>query len=284
MKAAIALGQTASPSSSAGPSLATIDSVDQPVAQHSARRTMTLGDRLVRVLLVDDHATVRDGLRILLRTAPEIQVVGEASSGVAAIAAIARCEPNVVVMDLDMPGGDGTTATRAIAKLTHPPKVLILTTRTEEERLIPLLESGASGFLSKNTTEHEFVDAIRAVAAGSIYVRPAVRPRVTDPSPTAVSSSSLDEAREKLARLSDRERSVLCRIAEGYSGVEIGRMLGITPKTIDTYKNRIGQKLGFTHRTDYVRFALRLRLIDAGDGQSNTDAASSIRRQPGLVR
>jgi DNA-binding NarL/FixJ family response regulator len=94
--------------------------------------------------------------------------------------------------------------------------------------------------------------------------------------------SSLDEARKKLERLSAREGSVLRRVAEGYSGVEIARMLNITPKTVDTYKTRIGQKLGFTHRTDYVRFALRLGLIGDAGSQQNADDGSHLRRQSGL--
>ena len=228
-------------------------------------------------MLVDDHTIVRDGLRGLLRAAPDIQVVGEASNGLDALAAIAECTPDVVIMDLDMPGGDGTTATREIAKLEHPPRVLILTMHTEEERLIPLLEGGASGFLSKDTAELEFVEAIRVVAGGEVFVRPTVARLLAANARPHSQRSLIDEAREKLALLSGREQSVLRGIAEGYSGVEIGRMLGITPKTVDTYKNRIGQKLGFTHRTDYVRFALRLGLIDAG-GPQIADEVTHVRR------
>ena len=219
----------------------------------------------IRVMLVDDHTIVRDGLRGLLRAASDISVVGEASNGAEALARIAQCAPDVVVMDLDMPAGDGATATREIAKLEHPPKVLILTMHTEEERLIPLLEGGASGFLSKDAAESEFTDAIRVVAAGETFVRPSVaRLLAANARPHAAHRSRLDEARESLALLSPRERSVLRHVAEGYSGVEIAGILGITPKTVDTYKSRITQKLGFTHRTDYVRFSLRLGLLEAG--------------------
>lgn len=282
MKAAIALGQAASKAPSGpGPSPTVLQNLVAPAAQSRyARRGITVSDRIVRVMLVDDHTIVREGLRGLLKAAPDIQVVCEAANGAAAVAAIAQCAPDVVVMDLDMPGGDGASATKEIAKLEHPPKVLILTMHTEEERLIPLLEGGASGFLSKDTAEHEFVDAIRVVASGEIYVRPSVARLLAANARPHGQRSALDEAREKLALLSAREQSVLRRIAEGYSGVEIGRMLGITPKTVDTYKNRIGQKLGFTHRTDYVRFALRLGLIDSGEGQRITDEAARLRRLP----
>jgi DNA-binding NarL/FixJ family response regulator len=249
----------------------------------SLPRGVPVSNSTIRVMLVDDHTIVRDGLRGLLRGAPGVEVVGEASNGVEALAAVAQCAPDVVVMDLHMPAGDGATATREIAKLEDPPKVLILTMHTEEERLIPLLEGGASGFLSKDAAESEFIDAIRVVASGDVYVRPTVaallaanaRPH------TPPRLSPLDEAREKLALLSAREQSVLRRVAEGYSGVEIARMLGITPKTVDTYKNRIGQKLGFTHRTDYVRLALRLGLLNADASQRNTDDASPLHRHSG---
>ena len=252
-----------------------------PTAQPRLMRRGLAGDSIIRVMLVDDHRIVRDGLRGLLRSAADIKVVGEASNGVEALAQIATCAPDVIVMDLDMPGGDGARATRAIAELEHAPRVLILTMHTEEERLIPLLEGGASGFLSKDTAEYEFVEAIRIVAAGEVFVRPTVARLLAANARPHMQRSPLDTAREQLALLSAREQTVLQHIAEGYSGVEIGRMLAITPKTVDTYKNRIGQKLGFTHRTDYVRFALRLGLIAAGESQRITDAGTPIHRQPG---
>ncbi len=280
MKAATTLVQAASND------MLGVDTVATPVASlvvpeapsRSLRQGAPVRNSIIRVMLVDDHTIVRDGLRGLLRGALDIEVVGEASNGVEALAVVAQCEPDVVVMDLNMPAGDGATATREIAKLEHPPKVLILTMHTEEERLIPLLEGGASGFLSKDAAESEFIDAIRVVASGDVYVRPTVAPLLAaNARPHTPRRSPLDEARDKLALLSTRERAVLGRVAEGYSGVEIARALGITPKTVDTYKNRIGQKLGFTHRTDYVRLALRLGLLNAGENQRNTDEASPVR-------
>ncbi len=280
MKAATTLVQAASNDMLGGDTVATpVASLVVPEApSRSLRQGVPVRNSIIRVMLVDDHTIVRDGLRGLLRGALDIEVVGEASNGVEALAVVAQCEPDVVVMDLNMPAGDGATATREIAKLEHPPKVLILTMHTEEERLIPLLEGGASGFLSKDAAESEFIDAIRVVASGDVYVRPTVAPLLAaNARPHPPRRSPLDEARDKLALLSTRERAVLGRVAEGYSGVEIARALGITPKTVDTYKNRIGQKLGFTHRTDYVRFALRLGLLDAGERQRNTDEASPLR-------
>jgi DNA-binding NarL/FixJ family response regulator len=245
-----------------------------------ARRGVPVGNDLIRVLLVDDHTILREGVRALLRSAPDIQVVGEAATGRDAVTVAQRSAPDVVVMDLDMPNGDGATATAELQRLDPAPKVLILTMHTEEERLVPLLKTGARGFLSKECAERDLIDAIRVVAGGEFFVRPNVTRILAANAMPHRGANSVDEDRRKLALLSARERSVLQRVAEGYSGVEIARMLDITPKTVDTYKTRIGQKLGFTHRTDYVRFALRLGLIGDGTGQQNTDEVAPLHRQP----
>jgi DNA-binding NarL/FixJ family response regulator len=227
-----------------------------------ARRGVPVGDELTRVLLVDDHAILRKGLRALLKSAADIQVVGEAGDGKEAVTLARRISPDVVVLDLEMPGGDGATAVRELLRLTPSPKILILTMHTEEERLVPLLKDGAHGFLSKDCADCDLVEAIRVVAAGEFFVRPAVA-RLLAANATPKHASPVDTDRKNLGRLSVRERFVLQHVAEGYSGVEIARMLNITPKSVETYKNRNGQKLGFTHRTEYVRFALRLGLLGA---------------------
>lgn len=226
-----------------------------------SRRGIGQSAEVIRVLVVDDHVMFRDGLKALLRNAPDVVVAGEASDGEEALRTIERSVPDVVVMDLDMPGGDGAAATAAIAAMDRPPKVLVLSMHSEEERLIPLLKSGASGFLSKDAAASELVDAIRAVAAGEIYVRPRVARLLAAGMRPTRRRTAADEARAKLATLSERERAVLCHVAEGYNGPEIGRKLGITAKTVDTYKQRIGEKLGLAHRVEYVRFALTAGLI-----------------------
>jgi DNA-binding NarL/FixJ family response regulator len=240
-----------------------------------------VGDRIIRVILVDDHAILRDALRALLRAAPDVQVVGEAANGKDAVAVAERMAPDVVVLDLDMPGGDGATATRELSRLEHAPRILILTMHSEEERLVPVLTDGALGFLSKDCAEHDLIDAIRVVASGDFFVRPSVARILAANAIPRPRHAPLDDARAKLDRLSPRERIVLRRVAEGYSGVEIARALGITAKTIDTYKNRIAEKLGFTHRTEYVRFALTLGLIGGG-GRQNADEIPQLHRQPVL--
>lgn len=224
-----------------------------------ARRGVSSGDQLIRVLVADDHVVVRVGLRALLRAAPDMDVVGEASGGDEAVAMAARLAPHVVVMDLDMPHGDGAAATRALMTLARPPRVLILTMHTEEARLLELLELGACGYLMKDAAERDLLDAVRTVAAGDVYVRPGVArllaARVRDRTIAAAESDT------RLAQLSERERAVLQLIAEGWNGPEVGQKLGISAKTVDTYKQRIEEKLGLVHRTDYVRFALELDML-----------------------
>lgn len=235
-----------------------------------ARRGVPVGDTIIRVVLVDDHTIFREGVRALLRATPDIHVVGEAGTGTDAIAVAQRTRPDVVVLDLNMPRGDGATAAHELSRLDSAPKILILTMHTEEERLVPLLKEGAHGFLSKDCAEHDLVDAIRVVAAGEFFVRPAVARILAANAMPSRHDSSLDDERKRLATLSPRERSVLQQVAQGYSGVEIARTLGITAKTVDTYKNRIREKLGFAHRTDYVRCALRFGLM--GDTASHRTA------------
>jgi DNA-binding NarL/FixJ family response regulator len=231
-------------------------------ARPYARRGVSPSSEPIRVLLADDHKLMRSGLKALLRGASDIVVVGEVSSGDEAVSAALRLRPNVIVMDLDMDGGDGASATRALAKEAPAVRVLILTMHTEEERLLPLLADGARGYLAKNTAETELVDAIRVVAAGDIYVRPSVaRLLAAQVAQAAQKPKREDTPESRFALLSDRERSVLRLVAEGYNGPEIGEKLHITAKTVDTYKQRIQDKIGIAHRTEYVRFALEAGLL-----------------------
>jgi DNA-binding NarL/FixJ family response regulator len=163
-------------------------------------------------------------------------------------------------MDLDMPGIGGLAATRTLTALERHPSILVLTTHPEDERVVEALQAGALGYLTKNVATSELVTAIQVTAAGDIYVRPHVgnllAKTLRNPPPLAV-----DETRLKYERLSDRERAVLRLVAEGNTGPEIGSALGITSKTVDTYRHRIQEKIGLAHRRDYIRFALTLGLL-----------------------
>ena len=140
-------------------------------------------------------------------------------------------------------------------------RVLVLTMYPERERLVALLAQGARGYLTKEIADRDLAEAIRVVAAGEIYVRPAVARELAAASPTPAQSTT--DARARFRRLSGRERTVVGLTARGFNGPEIGRRLGITAKTVDTYKQRISRKLGLSHRTDYVRFALDAELLQA---------------------
>jgi two-component system, NarL family, response regulator NreC len=227
-------------------------------ARPYARRGVPMRDESVRVVLVDDHTMVREGLRLLLRSAPDIAVVGEADSGLAALDVAERVRPDVVVLDLDMPASDGMAALRGLEQTLPDVRVLILTVHAERDRLLPLLEAGARGYLTKEAASQDLIEAIRVVAAGEVYVRP-VAARLL--AAAVVPQHTAKTARDRFQSLSDREQTTLRLMAQGYTGAEIARQLGISTKTIDAYKHRVQEKLGLEHRTDYVRFAIEAGVL-----------------------
>jgi len=217
----------------------------------------------IRVVLVDDHAIVRTGLKAVLAEAPEIDVVGEASGGYEAVDLLTRIAADVVVMDLSMSDGDGLTATRDITAAGDGTRVLVLTMHAEEAYLEAVLEAGASGYLGKANADRDLVEAVHAVARGEIFVQPTAA-RVLAQGARRRDEQATERARYE--RLTDREREVMRLIAEGYTAPEIGEQLAISPKTVDTYKQRVNDKLGLTHRADYVKLALKLGLLQAPTG------------------
>jgi two-component system response regulator NreC len=213
---------------------------------------------IIKVVLADDHTVVRAGLKAVLGTAKDIQVVGEVANGRDAVAMVQRLRPDVLVMDLSMEPVDGAEATKQLVAAGVTTKILILTMHSADEALIPLLESGASGFLQKSAADRELVDAVRAVAHGDTYIQPSAA-RVLAGGIRKRGETS--DERGKFEKLTDRERDVLRFVASGYTAPEIGEKLFISPKTVDTYKQRIAEKLGLAHRSEYVQFALKLGLL-----------------------
>lgn len=213
---------------------------------------------IIKVVLADDHTVVRAGLKAVLGAAKDIHVIGEVGNGRDAVAMVERMKPDVLVMDLSMEPVDGAEATKQLVAAGTTTKILILTMHSPDEALIPLLESGASGFLEKSVADRELVDAIRAVAHGDTYIQPAAA-RVLAGGFRKRSEHS--DERSKFEKLTDRERDVLRYVAAGYTAPEIGEKLFISPKTVDTYKQRIAEKLGLAHRSEYVQFALKLGLL-----------------------
>jgi DNA-binding NarL/FixJ family response regulator len=217
-----------------------------------------MSKEFIRVILADDHAVVRAGLKAVLGAAPDIEVVGEARDGADAITLAERLDPDVIVMDLSMDRMDGAAATREVVAKGLRTRVLVLTMHAEEDYLIPALEAGAAGFLMKNAADRDLVDAVRTVARGDMYLRSSAASILAR---GITKKDPLEAERAKYERLTERERNVLRLTAQGYSAPEIGEKLFISPKTVDTYKQRIGDKLGLTHRAEYVSLALKLGLL-----------------------
>lgn len=215
---------------------------------------------VIRVVLADDHAVVRAGVKAVLSAAKDIQVVGEGSNGREAINLVEHLKPDVLVMDLSMGEMDGISATKEISDKKLSTKVLILTMHAEEAYLVKVLEAGASGYLVKSAADRELVDAVRAVAHGDMYMQPTATRALAQ---GIMRKSEHADERDRYEKLTERERDVLRYVAGGFSAPEIGEKLFISPKTVDTYKQRINEKLGLAHRSDYVAFALKLGLLSA---------------------
>jgi DNA-binding NarL/FixJ family response regulator len=215
-------------------------------------------DGVIKVVLVDDHAVVRAGLKAVLGSAKDIQVIGEGTNGKDAISLAQRLDPDVIVMDLSMGDMDGVEATKALVGSKARARILILTMHAEDSYLVPLLEAGANGYLVKSAADRELIDAVRAVAAGDVYMQPSAARALAQ---RIQRKAEHADERTKYEKLTEREQNVLRFVARGYSAPEIGEKLFISPKTVDTYKQRINEKLGLAHRSDYVDFALKIGLL-----------------------
>ncbi len=216
----------------------------------------------IRVLIVDDEELVRFGLRTILDSGDDVEVVGEAGDGVQACAASAALNPDVVLMDIRMPRMDGLEATRRILAAPDPPAVAILTTFHLDEYVFPALEAGASGFLLKDTPPREILAAVRAVAAGTEMLSPAVTRQLITDYVAAHSRPRRDAALERLSVLSDRELEVLVLIGRGHSNAEAARTLFVSETTIKTYVSRLLTKLDITNRTQAAILGHEAGLFD----------------------
>jgi DNA-binding NarL/FixJ family response regulator len=214
---------------------------------------------LIRVLLVDDHAILRSGLSALLDLEDDIEVVGEASTGEEAIERVRSLRPQVVVMDIDMPGMGGLEATRQIQALELGTRILVLTSHSEAEYLLPVLEAGGSGYVQKTKADQDLISAIRVVSRDEVFLYPSATKLLLKGYRMAEESGEANPLEE----LSEREREVLALTAEGFSSSEVGKKLFLSPKTVDTYRARLMQKLGLSHRSELVRLALKTGVLKA---------------------
>jgi DNA-binding NarL/FixJ family response regulator len=230
---------------------------------------------VIKVVIADDHALLRDGLRGMLDAQTDMEVVGEAQDGIEAVDAAISLRPNVVVMDIRMPRLDGIEATRRIAAQSESaPRVLVLTTFDLDEYVFEALRAGAGGFMLKDAPPGQLAEAVRTVAAGEALLAPALTRRLIE---RYVSRPPADAVRrERFAELSDRELEVLRLLTRGLSNVEIGQRLFLSEATIKTHVTRVLGKLGVRDRVQAVVLAYESGLVQSGDAEQ----VDSADRQP----
>jgi DNA-binding NarL/FixJ family response regulator len=208
----------------------------------------------ITVFLADDHAVVRDGLRVLLEARPDIRVIGDAANGREAVRRVAQLRPDVVVMDIAMPELNGIEAAREIGRVCPSTQVIILSMHSTTEHVFQALQAGARGYLLKESAGIEVVNAVRAVHADRRYLSQKISEGLVD---NYVCQRQAAEAKSPLARLSPREREVLQLVVEGNSSAEIAHILSLSPKTVETYRSRLMHKLDIGDLPGLVKFAIQ---------------------------
>lgn len=216
----------------------------------------------IRLLLADDHAVVRSGLRMLLEAQPDFEIVGEAETGTSAVAMVRELRPDAVLMDIQMPDLNGIEATKIIKEMSPKTAVLALTMHEDDHYFFEMLHAGASGYVLKRAAPDELVQAIRTVCRGDVYLHPTMAKRlVTD----YLNRAEENESEKEYSNLTPREQEVLTLIAEGHSNTEIANELFISIKTVDRHRENIMHKLNMHSRIDLVKYAIRTGLIDIDD-------------------
>jgi len=208
----------------------------------------------IRVLIADDHGVVAEGLKHLVEAQADIEVIGVVGDGREAVRLARETQPDVVLMDLSMPELNGADATRAILQRDAKCRVIVLSMYAEREYVRRALRAGAVGYVVKRSAAKEVVEAIRAVHAGQRYLSP----RIAD---VVIDDYSAEERDDPLGRLSAREREVLQLLAEGKTGAEIAQRLSLSPKTVETYRARLVEKLGIRDVAGLVRFAIQHGIV-----------------------
>jgi two-component system response regulator NreC len=222
----------------------------------------------IKLMLVDDHDVVRTGLRSFLETQSGFEVIAEAKNGLQALEQAKESQPDIVLMDITMPDMDGIEATLQFKKLYPDCQILVLTVHADKQYFMKMMEVGASGYITKQAAADELVAAIKAVAAGHVYLQPALARWLLEDYQQLAKGAMLrspEETNEKdtigLDILSERERQVLELVGEGLNNHDIGKKLGLSPKTIARHRERIMKKLNMHSRTELVKFAIRTGLI-----------------------
>jgi DNA-binding NarL/FixJ family response regulator len=217
---------------------------------------------LIRTLLVDDELLVRAGLRFILESAADLEVVGEVEDGTAVVAAVRRAQPDVVLMDIRMPRADGLVATEAVRGLAEPPAVIMLTTFDSDEHVFRALEAGACGFLLKDTSPQDLIRAVRLAYAGDSMLSPRVTRRLIHRFTTELASGRRRAALAQLDDLTAREREVLTEVGLGRSNAEIAASLHMSEATVKSHVSHLFDKLAVTNRVQVAITAFRAGLVD----------------------
>jgi DNA-binding NarL/FixJ family response regulator len=214
--------------------------------------------KIIKVLIVDDHTLIRDGIRALLSLASDIEVVGEAANGKEALEKARELSPDVVLMDLSMPIMGGLEATRRIRKESPETKILALTQYDDNDYVIPAIEAGARGFVTKMAAFSELAAAIQAVYSGNSFLSPSAASALVE---ECQQKPDAEGEKDAYSQLTDREREVLKLVVEGHTARQIADMLVVSPKTIEWYKSSLMNKLNIHNKMDIIRFAIRKGII-----------------------
>src|SRR5512138_99774 len=214
----------------------------------------------IRLLLVDDHAVVRSGLKMLLENEHDVEIIGEAASASEAIEATLRLKPDVILMDIGLPDLSGIDATREIKKRAAEVAIVALTIHEDEEYFFKMLEAGASGYVPKRAAPEELLTAIRAAAVGEVYLYPSLAKLLVK---DYLNQDHPAEEKANLDGLTDREHEVLTYLAEGANNDRIAQELTISPKTVERHRENIMRKLNLHSRAELVRYAIRKGIIKA---------------------
>lgn len=211
----------------------------------------------IRVLLADDHTIFRAGVRVLLELSSDIEVVGEAVDGSDAVGKARQLSPDVILMDVAMPGMDGLTAGRQIMESRPECKILLLTQHENREYIMPALRLGVAGYVLKRAAADELVSAIRAIHEGKSFLDPSVTKTVMD----VYRGPGQTDPSDSIDSLTEREREIMILLAKGRTAREIANLLQISPKTVDFHRSNLMQKLGLHNRADLARFAVQHGLV-----------------------
>lgn len=210
----------------------------------------------IRILIADDHGLIRAGLRALLSTEPDFEIVGEAVDGLETLQLVSELRPDLVLLDVSMPDPDGIEITRQLNKILPDTRVLILTIHEDEGLLREAIRAGASGYIVKRAVETELIDAIHAIWRGDLYVHPSMtRALLKDlPFPSASDKTQPEQ-------LTPREREILLFLVDGYTNRQIAEALGIAVRTVESHRANLMGKLGLHNRVELVRYARKLGLL-----------------------